>query len=174
MAEILRPSLHLRPSEHRLLLVLGDLIAAVSAALVALYAWQQYSLHHLVALGFRLERAEALLKIVVPFWFYLLPIGWLLLLVELYDPHAAVNWQRTIRGISIAAFVGIVIYSLVFISNQEPTSLPRIAVGAFIVAASFLTLAWRVAYIRLYTSSGLQRRMLIVGGGKAGKTLARV
>jgi exopolysaccharide biosynthesis polyprenyl glycosylphosphotransferase len=174
MAEILRPSLHLRPNEHRLLLVLGDLIAAVSAAFLALYAWQQYSLHHLISLGFRPERAEALLKIVVPFWFYLLPIGWLLLLVELYDPHAAVNWRRTIRGISIAAFVGIVIYSLVFISNQEPTSLPRIAVGSFIIAASFLTLAWRVAYIRLYTSSGLQRRVLIVGAGKAGMTLARV
>jgi FlaA1/EpsC-like NDP-sugar epimerase len=44
-------------------------------------------------------------------------------------------------------------------------------VGAFLVLASFLTLAWRAIYIRLYTSSGLMRRVLIVGAGKAGHTL---
>jgi exopolysaccharide biosynthesis polyprenyl glycosylphosphotransferase len=174
MAETLRPALRLRPNEHRSLLLLGDLIASVSAALLALYVWQQYSLFRLISLGMRPERAELLVKIEVPFWFYILPLGWLLLLVELYDPHSAVSWRRTLRGVAGAAFVGIVVYSLVFILNREPTALPRIVVGAFIVLASVLTLFWRLLYIRFYTSSGRQRRVVIVGAGKAGVALARV
>jgi exopolysaccharide biosynthesis polyprenyl glycosylphosphotransferase len=174
MTETLRPALRLRPNEHRLLLLLGDLIAAIAAAFLALYIWQQFSLFELISSGMKPERAELIVRIVVPLWFYVLPVGWLLLLVQLYDPRQAVNWRRTLRGIALAAFIGIVIYSLVFILNQQPTSLPRIAVGAFIVAASILTLIWRTSYIRLYTSSGLQRRVLIVGAGKAGVTLAQV
>lgn len=174
MAESLRPALRLRPNEHRLLLLLGDLLAAIAAAFLALYLWQQYSLFDLISSGMKPERAELIVRIVVPLWFYVLPLGWLLLLVELYDPRAAVDRPRTLRGIALAAIIGIVIYSLVFILNQQPASLPRIAVGAFIVAASLLTLIWRLSYIRLYTSSGLQRRVLIVGAGKAGITLAQV
>jgi exopolysaccharide biosynthesis polyprenyl glycosylphosphotransferase len=95
-------------------------------------------------------------------------------MVELYDAHTAVSWRRTVRGVSLAAFIGIVIYALVFIFNQDPASLPRIAVGSFIILASVFTLVLRISYIRLYTSSGLQRRVLILGAGKAGMTLAKV
>ena len=115
-----------------------------------------------------------LVKIEVPFWFYLLPLVWLLLMVELYDPHTAIDWRRTLRGIAGAAFLGAVVYSLVFILNREPGGLPRIVVGAFLVLASLLTVVWRMVYVRVYTSSGLSRRVLIVGAGKAGLTLARV
>lgn len=176
-----RPRLRLRPSEHRLLLLLGDLVASISAAFLAYYVWYQYSFNQLIlqliAQGIKPERAEVLarniLVINVPFWFYLLPLGWLLLMVELYEPHTASNWKKTLRGIAIAAFVGIVTYALVFIFNRDPNSLPRIAVGAFIIIASFLTLGWRALYIRLYTSTGLRRRVLIVGAGKAGISLAQ-
>lgn len=177
MADTLRPALRLRPNEHRFFLLLGDLIASVSADFLAIYIWQQFSLHALISQGIKPERAELILKIQgihVPIWFYLLPLGWLLLMVELYDPHTAVNWRRTLRGISIAAFVGLMIYSVAFIFNKDPTSLPRIGVGAFLVVASTLTLTWRLIYIRIYTSSGRQRRVLILGAGKAGLTLAEV
>ncbi len=174
MADFLRPGLRLRPNEHRFLLLLGDLAASISAAFLALYVWQQYSLFGLISKGIKPERAESLLKIQVPFWFYLLPLGWLLLMVELYEPHTASNWRKTLRGIAVAAFVGFVIYALVFIFNSDPAYLPRIVVGAFIFWAMLLTVVWRAAYIRLYTSSGLQRRYLVVGAGKAGLTLAKV
>jgi exopolysaccharide biosynthesis polyprenyl glycosylphosphotransferase len=169
-----RPALRLRPNEHRLLLLVGDLIASVSAAFLALYVWQQYSIYRLIELGMKPERAEVLVKIEVPFWFYLLPLAWLLLMVEVYDPHTAIDWRRTLRGIAGAAFLGAVAYSLVFILNREPGGLPRIVVGAFIVLASILTVVWRMIYVRVYTSSGLSRRVLIVGAGKAGLALARV
>jgi exopolysaccharide biosynthesis polyprenyl glycosylphosphotransferase len=174
MAETQRPAFRLRPNEHRLLLLIGDLVASISAAFLALYLWQQYVLYQLISSGIKPERAELLVRVQVPLWFYLLPLGWLLLMVELYDPHAAVNWRRTLRGVAVAALVGILVYSLVFFLNREPAALPRIVVGVFIFLASALTLVWRLVYIRLYTSSGLQRRVLIVGAGKAGLTLARV
>ncbi len=177
MADTLRPSFRLRPNEHRLLLVVGDLISSISAALIAYYVWRQYSLYLLISHGVRPERAELLMRIQgirVPVWFYLLPLFWILLMVELYDTHTATNWRKTLRGIALAAFIGIVAYSLIFIFNQDPQALPRIGVGAFIVLAFFLTLIWRISYIRLYTSSGMQRRVLIVGAGKAGLTLAQV
>jgi exopolysaccharide biosynthesis polyprenyl glycosylphosphotransferase len=104
----------------------------------------------------------------------MLPLAWLLLMVELYDPHAAANWRRTLRGIAGAAVLGLLAYSVVFIISQDPNDLPRIGVGAFLLLASLLTLIWRALYIRFYTATGQQRRVLVVGAGKAGETLAEV
>jgi exopolysaccharide biosynthesis polyprenyl glycosylphosphotransferase len=164
----------LRAGEHRLLLLIGDLITSVAAAFLALLVWQRYSILRLIALGVKPERAESLVRIDVPFWFYLLPLAWLVLMTEVRDPHAAVSVRRTLRGIAIAAGLGIIVYSLAFILNREPGSLPRIVVGAFIGLAALINLIWRLVYIRFYTSSGLSRRVLIVGAGKAGLTLVRV
>jgi len=174
MADIYRPSLRLRPSEQRTILLAGDFIASIVAIGGAIYFWYQYSLYRLIQSGFSQIRAERLITIEVPFWFYLLPLVWLLLMVESYDIHSASNWRKTLRGVAVAPIVGLLIYSLLFTINQDPNSLPRIAVGAFLVIASILTLAWRAIYIRIYTSSGLMRRVLIVGAGKAGYTLAEI
>ncbi|HUH97144.1 MAG TPA: sugar transferase [Anaerolineales bacterium] len=173
-----RPKFHLRSGEHRILLILGDLVASVASDFAAIYTWRFYLYYKLLAehLNIRPERAWILVgvSVKVPLWFYLLPLGWLLLMVELYDPHVAASWRRTLRGIEIAAFVGLVVYSLIFIvTSTDTTSLPRIGFGAFLVTASLLTLGWRALYIRLYTSPELMRRVLIVGAGKAGLALAQ-
>ncbi len=174
MADIYRPSLRLRPGEQRFILLLGDFIASVGATAGAIFFWYQYSLYRLIESGISPGRAERLIQVEVPLWFYILPLVWLVLMVESYDPHAAANWLRTLRGIAVAPIVGLLGYSLLFIFIEEPNSLPRIAVGAFLVLASILTLIWRAIYIRLYTSSGLMRRVLFVGAGKAGRSLADV
>jgi exopolysaccharide biosynthesis polyprenyl glycosylphosphotransferase len=174
MADIYKPSIRLRPSEQRFVLLLGDFIASALAVAGAIYFWYQYSLFRLVESGMPPGRAVRLIQVDVPFWFYLLPLVWLLLMVESYDLHAAADWRKTLRRIAAAPIVGLLGYSLLFIFISEPNSLPRIAVGAFLVIASVLTLVWRAIYIRLYTSSGLMRRMLIVGAGKAGLSLAGI
>ncbi|MGQ9832856.1 MAG: sugar transferase [Candidatus Villigracilaceae bacterium] len=175
MTEIARPSrFRLRPSEHRIIIFLGDLLAAVGALFGSLYTWRQYSLYVLMSKGIPEARALRFLTIEPPFWFYFLPVIWILLLVELYDSHAAANWRKTLRGIAVAALVGLVGYSVVFTTFKDPNSLPRIGVGAFLVYASLLTLTWRLIHIRIYTSPGLLRRVLVVGAGKAGQTLAEM
>ncbi len=168
-------SLRLRPSEHRTLLFIGDLIASVLAAVGANYTWLGYAWYRLISTGISpMQAVKFFPSADVPFWFYFLPIIWIIFLVEIYDPHNAANRKRTLRGIAVAAIMGLVLYSLLFIFYRDPESLPRIIVGVYLLLASLLTLVWRLLYIRLYTSSGLQRRILVIGAGKAGRTLARL
>jgi exopolysaccharide biosynthesis polyprenyl glycosylphosphotransferase len=183
MADNLRTTpLRLRPSEHRTILLVGDLVMAVASMFAALETWRRYNLYigisDLVAEGFSLHRAQLLAElrtnIEVPFWFYLLPLLWMLLLVELYEPHVAGSGRKTTRGIAISAILGLIGYSLVFIIRQEPTNLPRIGVGAFLLFASLLTLGWRMIFIRIYKRTGQLRRILLIGAGKAGQVLAEL
>jgi len=183
MADNIRTTpLRLRPSEHRAILVFGDLIMGGASVLASLYTWKEYNLSILVSqfvsIGYSLRRAQQLaelrVNIEVPLWFYLLPIVWMLLLVELYEPHVASSGRKTTRGIAIAAFVGLAAYSIVFIIKQDPNSLPRIGVGAFLLYASVLTLIWRMIFIRMYKRTGQLRRILLIGAGKAGQALAEL
>ncbi len=167
--------LRLRLTEHRTLLFIGDLIAAILADVGAYYTWLGYAWYKLISTGIPPLRAIRFFPSTdVPLWFYFLPILWIIFLVEIYDSRAAAHRGRTLRGIAVAAVLGLALYSLIFITNRDPESLPRILVGAFLLFASLLTLGWRMLYIRFYTSSGLQRRILVVGAGKAGRTLARL
>jgi exopolysaccharide biosynthesis polyprenyl glycosylphosphotransferase len=182
MAENIRTSpLRLRPSEHRILLFGGDLIMSVASVFAAVYTWHEYNLSVQIAamIADGIPPARALLQaqnqvmIEVPLWFYLLPILWMLLLVELYEPHVAGSGRRTSRGVAIAAFVGLLGYSLVFLLRQN-SDLPRVGVGAFLLFASLLTLGWRMIFIRIYKRTGQSRRVLVIGAGKAGQTLAEL
>ena len=182
MAENIRTTpLRIRPSEYRSLLVLGDLLMAVVSVFTSLYVWRQYNFYVIlaglladgVAPGRAEQRARILNNLEPQFWFYLLPIVWLFLLIELYDPHVAGSGRRTTRGIALAAFLGLVAYSLVFIVRED-TNLPRVGVGTFLLFASLLTLLWRMIFIRLYKTTGQRRRVLLLGAGKAGQTLAEL
>ena len=183
MAENLRTTpLRLRPSEHRTLLFLGDLIMSVTSVFGALFVWREYNftvqLAALIAGGIPEGRAQVIVErqvnIDVPFWFYLLPVFWMILLVDLYEPHVAGSGRRTTRGIAIAALIGLIAYSVVFVFTQDPSNLPRVGVGAFLLFASLLTLGWRMIFIRIYKRTGQLRRMLVIGAGQAGKTLAQL
>ena len=72
-------------------------------------------------------------------WFYLLPLIWILLLVDLYDVNKAANWRKTVRGVAVSAFIGFVVYSIVYIFS-DPGSLPRMGVAVFLISVSLLTL----------------------------------
>jgi exopolysaccharide biosynthesis polyprenyl glycosylphosphotransferase len=159
-------------------------LMALGSLFLALYTWSQYNLYRYqilydeyLASGLDARHARELARgqtvFDVPFWFYLLPIVWVLLLIELYEPHVAASGKRTTRGIAVAAFVGLLAYSLLFIIQQQ-SNLPRIGVGGFLLYSSLLTLAWRMLFIRLYKTTGQRRRVLIVGAGKAGQTLAEL
>jgi exopolysaccharide biosynthesis polyprenyl glycosylphosphotransferase len=185
MADNVRTTpLRIRPSEYRSVLLIGDLLMAVVSVFAAIYTWGQYNLYvyeilydQYIVRGLSPSRAQQLAEgqtvFEIPFWFYLLPIIWVLLLVELYEPHVASSGRRTTRGIALAAFIGLLAYSLAFIIQQQ-SNLPRIGVGGFLLYASILTLAWRMIFIRIYKSTGQRRRVLLIGAGNAGQTLAEL
>jgi exopolysaccharide biosynthesis polyprenyl glycosylphosphotransferase len=193
MADNIRTTpLRLRPSEHRTILFLGDILMGIGSVFAAIGTWIQYVQYtvNLVALRIIEEalldgrvmdpiRAKGLAESVVntdvdvPVWFYLLPLIWVILLVELYEPHIAGSGRKTTRGIAIAAFIGLIAFSLLFITRQE-SDLPRVGVGAFLLFASLLTLGWRMIFIRMYKQTGQMRRVMLVGAGKAGQTLAEL
>ena len=155
----------LKPSEQRFILVLGDFLAASIALLVALYVWASGDSWYRFSVEFLKYRAPA--------WFYLLPFIWLILLVDTYDTRKSANLRQTLRGIGLV-FLGSVIVYLVIYFAVEPNSLPRLGVAVFTVAATLLTLLWRLVYIRTFTSVSRQQRVLIVGAGKAGSALVEV
>ncbi len=153
----------LQSGERRLILIIGDLIAASLAVFVALYLWAQIDWFGF-SWDFIRNRAE---------WFVYLPAVWLLLMVNNYDVIRAASWRETIRGVLVSTAGGIVLYLLVYFTS-EPGSLPRIGVLYFLFLVLIFTLIWRALYIRVFTAPGFLRRVLIVGAAESGETIVRV
>jgi exopolysaccharide biosynthesis polyprenyl glycosylphosphotransferase len=153
----------LQTGERRLLLILGDLLAASAASFGALWLWAEQDY-----LGFTTDFVRARAA-----WFVLLPLIWLLLMINLYDVRRAGSWRETLRGALMAAAGGIVLYLIVYFSS-EPGSLPRRGVLYFLVLTAVLTLTWRWIYVRVFTAPAFMRRVLIVGAGESGQSLLDV
>ncbi len=152
-----------RPRDQRTLLLLSDLLVAYVALAAALYIW---SLRDQWVPTFLSERVN------VNLWFYFLPFAWLIFLIEMYDPHRAKNKRRTVLGIVLAVTASLIFYALLYLIAPKG-SLPRLGVGVFLVLAGIFTLIWRFTYIRIFTGQAFLRRVLVVGAGKAGLTLAQ-
>lgn len=155
----------LRAPERVTILLIGDLLAAGAALFLALYIWAAGDAWMDFSLEFITGRP--------PLWYFLLPIFWVILLVELYDVHRASNPRETLKGIGLATLINALIYLLIYFTSA-PRSLPRRGVSVFIVLAAAFTLLWRLLYIRVFTAPHLLRRVLIVGAGKAGSTIVNV
>ncbi len=155
----------LRATERVAILLIGDFLAAVAALFLGLYLWAAGDAWMKFSLEFVVDRP--------PFWYFLLPFFWIILLVELYDIHRASNRRETFKGIGLAVLIYVLIYLLIYFTS-EPNSLPRRGVSVFIFLAAMITLLWRLVYIRIFTAPHLLRRVLIVGAGKAGHTLTDV
>lgn len=146
------------------MLVVGDLFVGFLALAIALVFWASYADWLGFSLEFLIERVSN--------WFYLLPLAWLLLMVDLYDVNKAANWRKTLRGVAVSALIGFVVYSIIYMFS-DPGSLPRRGVAAFMISVSLMTLIWRWFYIKVFTAPRFMRRVLLVGGGKAGETAMR-
>jgi exopolysaccharide biosynthesis polyprenyl glycosylphosphotransferase len=155
----------LRASERVAILLIGDLFAAAVAMFLALYFWAAGDAWMEFSLEFIISRP--------PFWYFLLPFFWIILLLELYDVQRASNIRETLKGVGLGSLIYTLIYLLVYFSS-EPNSLPRRGVALFIIAVAVLTLLWRFIYIQLFTAPHLLRRVLIIGAGNAGETIVKV
>ncbi|MEN6571440.1 MAG: sugar transferase [Anaerolineaceae bacterium] len=153
----------LRSGERKWILLLGDFISAVLALLISLYFWGQADW---------LDFSWSFLGQRIPFWYYILPIIWIILLIEIYDLHRATHVSETIKGIATAAGLSLLLYLIIFFIS-ESNSLPRKGIAIFIVAATALTFAWRMIYIRIFTAPSFTHHALIVGAGNAGTAFFR-
>ncbi len=154
-------------SERRVLLILGDFLMACAALAFALYYWAAA-----IEVG-TIRAAVDFLQLRPPTWFYFLPLFWLVLLVETYNPHRASNWRQTLTGLVAAALFGMGVYVL-FYFTADPGSLPRLGVASFALSAWILTTLWRFLYIRIFTSPQFTRRAILVGAGTSGQALLEV
>ena len=160
-----KPFLRLTSGERLFILLIGDVFAASISLLVALYFWAQQDEWLKFSWQFLRERP--------PNWFYLLPIIWIILLVEIYDVRQASRWADVIRGIFFAMLISGGIYLLIFFVSS-PNTLPRRGVAGFIIAAAILTLFWRLIYIQIFSAPVFMRKVMIVGAGRAGITMAEI
>lgn len=150
--------------ERRVMLINGDIFAEVLSLITALFIWGNEAQPKGFSFSFIMER--------VPGWFYLLPLIWLFLLIELYDIRKASSWSRTLQGVATAALIGSILYLGLYFTSP-PESLPRTGVAAFILASVIFTLLWRVFYIRVLTTELFLPRVLLVGGGVSGNILLK-
>jgi len=160
-----KPFWRITVRERQFVLILGDIIAAAIAILIALYFWAKGDQWLDFSWQFLHERP--------PDWFYFLPLMWMLFLLELYDVRRASRKSDTFRGILLAVVISTVFYLLIFFVS-DPGSLPRRGVAVFIGVAAVTTYGWRMLYIRIFTAPVFMRRVLIIGAGRAGSTLAEI
>lgn len=151
-------------NERRTLLLVVDILVAFLAFLIAVFIWAQRDWFNF---------SQAFLAQRMPFWFWFLPLAWMIFNVELYDFRRASRWGDTVRSVIISGLTGFLFYLVIFFLSA-PDSLPRQGVAVFIIAAILLTLIWRWIYIHIFTTSAFMRRVLVVGAGKAGSTIAQV
>jgi exopolysaccharide biosynthesis polyprenyl glycosylphosphotransferase len=154
----------LRPRERRSLLILGDILAGVLALMIGLLFWAYADANQNFSLTFIQH---------TPGWFFLLPLVWPIFMAGLYEEHHARSWEQTLRGVALAAILGLGLYLLVYFTSS-PKSLPRRGFAIFILSISILELIWRWLYIRIFTAPRFMRRMLLVGGGETGKIILRI
>ncbi len=147
-----RPQLRL--SERRLLLMGGDMLAALLAVLI--WSWVG---RYRFDLDFILPRSV---------WFVVLPGLWLLLASanDFYDVRVSTSRMVTTQRLLVITLQMLVIYLLVFFLAQ-PLALPRLFVLYYGVASFLLTGLFRFFNPALAGWASERRRVLIVGTDEA-------
>jgi len=155
----------LRPGEQRTLLFAVDFFFAWVAFVVAVYFWAS-------AMTFSTQTVILFARQRLETWFYLLPVIWMILLMDTYDRRTSSNLNRTLKAIGISALIGSVLYLVVYFTSD--TLLPRRGLAIFLGAAAGLTLLWRFSYIKIFSTTRFMHRVFLVGAGETGQALLKV
>jgi len=177
-------ALHL--AERRILLAAGDLLALALTAGCAMWV---RSAHIGDAFGAEGSNIGHLV------WLSLLVLLWMVLAAvnSCYDARFALRSLVIARQL-LATFTeaGVVYVALFFVFGRPifgasgtplsggqpildtaPFAPPRLTALVFLAFAATAVIAWRLIYARLFSATALRRRLLVVGAGKAGRSLAR-
>lgn len=168
--------LGLKISERRLLLIFGDLVALTLSAILAIVGWTTIRTDILLDSGFVLTYSNTL-AIISVLWFILL------IVVGGYSLKVAASIREVIsRVLAVFAAYMIIYLTLFFLFAPQPNSiyqlpfwgelpLLRVVPVLFALCALTLQIGWRTAYAKLLTKDQFRRRLLIIGAGRAGRTL---
>ena len=125
----------LQRSEHRALLVAGD-IAALSVGLaISLWTWS-------IPAGFAFTWAFVQERAT---WFLAVPV-WMLVLAPSYDLRAAIGVSGTVRTLARAVVVLLAGYLVVYFYAPR-YELPRLVALYVLWEGALLSLGWRLVYI---------------------------
>lgn len=149
----------LQRSEHRAVLVVGDIVALSLGLTVAFWTWS-------ITAGFPFNWDFVQLRAA---WFLALPV-WMLALVPSYDLRIAFSVPGTMRALARAVVALLVAYLAVYFYAPRE-ELPRLVALYVLWDGALLTLGWRLAYIWFVTNLPLGKRVLILGASDAGQMM---
>jgi exopolysaccharide biosynthesis polyprenyl glycosylphosphotransferase len=153
--------LPMRFSERRLLLIGLDLLAVNGALLLSLALRGRYDL-------------DPALIIEHPLWFLLLSVLWFPLAwaFDGYDLQVAGRLRQAVPAVLKAALLTAVVYTLIpFLTPVLPSSRWQLFTLPLLVVT--LTVLARALYVCIFDQPVFRRRVLIVGAGWAGRTIAQ-
>lgn len=158
-------SLSLQITERKTLLVLGDVFLLNVAVLAGLWLGAQRS-------GWAFSRVLVIEKF---YWFIGLTALYLLLAAanDAHSPRRTADLATSIMALLMTIGEMLLVYLVVYFLSA-PASLPRHVIGFFGVISTGLLLAWRWVYSAVFTAPAFQRRVIIIGAGWAGQTIARL
>ena len=153
-------------SDQRLILLFVDLVIISGTTLFSLWI-----------------HAEGLEMLTYNIPYLIDQVGWLILLASLwiiaayinglYDPIKTTTLDKTILLLIRSGTIVMFVYLLIFFYSAPKVILPRGIVVYQVISGFILISMWRIAYIFLSGSSRFKRKILIIGAGWAGKTIAQ-
>ena len=108
-------------------------------------------------------------------WFVFLPALWFLaaLLTGFYDPQKITDLSSAIGALLRAVALVVIVYVVIYFFFATPGTLPRGIVGYQGVASFILIGLWRFGYVVMIQRPTFARKIIIVGAGWAGETMAQ-
>ena len=154
-----------RLAERKTILIAIDLVLVELTTLLAFWIMA-------VRAGWRFDRDYLLDQLG---WFVFLPALWFLsaFLNGFYDPRKTADLAAAILALLRTITLVIVAYLFIYFFFATPGSLPRGIVGYQGTASFLLITLWRIAYVWLTRRSAFARKVIIVGAGWAGQTIAQ-
>ena len=151
--------------ERKLLLVMGDAFIVVLAVLGAFLLWHQTAKTDSDIVAYIRDHW---------YWFPVLLNGWWVLawLNNLYHIPSSLDKITGARRVATVSAISLVIYLGIFF--LIPTQLPRAFFLYFWVTIWPAITLWRWMYAALFSTSPFQHRVLIIGNGKRGKSVAEL
>ncbi len=156
----------LKLSDRTTLLILIDLILILITTLFALWIHAR----GLTSLTFNLAYLGnnfGYLVLLSTLWLFSAYIN------GLYNPVKGVALVETIFLLIRSGTIVLIVYLLIFFYTAPTIILPRGIVVYQIIAGFLLILAWRIIYALVFARPRFTRKVLIIGAGWAGKTIAQ-